>query len=219
MAEADELSHLRRSTRAHLDTNSKKTGKTLARDIEYFSIRGDDDNAESFPTNRHELEIQNEKQHEELYAKMYQQYDNVLVPADGDSSFGIYSANAFPPYLGRVVPVDGNAEVSWEIRPPFVIPALRWVLRGLIESEHLTAIDKMTSDFSSGVILTNDAYYVDEKQKPFELLDLKELQRRKRADKAEDEESEEDIELSEYEKLRAERVARNAERLKALGLA
>jgi hypothetical protein len=34
-----------------------------------------------------------------------------------------------------------------------------------------------------------------------------------------DDESEEDIELSEYETLRAERVARNAERLKALGLA
>ena len=38
-------------------------------------------------------------------------------------------------------------------------------------------------------------------------------------DEDEDSESDEDIELSEYEKLRAERVARNAERLKALGLA
>jgi hypothetical protein len=71
---------------------------------------------------------------------------------------------------------------------------------------------------SSGVIITNDVYYWDAQLEPFEVLNLRELQRRKRANIADEEASEEDIELSEYEKLRAERVARNAERLKALGL-
>jgi hypothetical protein len=45
------------------------------------------------------------------------------------------------------------------------------------------------------------------------------LQRRKRAGNIAEEEEEDDYEMSEYERLRAERVARNAERLKALGLA
>jgi hypothetical protein len=45
------------------------------------------------------------------------------------------------------------------------------------------------------------------------------MQRRRRGNIPREEESEEEVEMSEYEKLRAERVARNAERLKALGLA
>mmetsp|Transcript_90718 Transcript_90718/g.135932 ORF Transcript_90718/g.135932 Transcript_90718/m.135932 type:complete len:166 (+) Transcript_90718:2-499(+) len=163
--------------------------------------------------------MQSEKRHEGLYSKLYQQHANKLVSAQENSNIGLYSVGAFPPYLGRVVPVAGNSEVSWEIRTAFLIPALRWVLRGLIQSEHLTAIDPMTStDLTSGVVLTNDAYYFDANLTPFEVLDLKELQRRKRANKSDDESSEEEIELSDYEKLRLERVKRNAERLKALGL-
>jgi hypothetical protein len=70
------------------------------------------------------------------------------------------------------------------------------------------------------VILTNGIYFTDASQRPFDELDVKEMQRRKRANTAgEESESEEEFEMSEYEKLRAQRVARNAERLKALGLA
>ena len=99
-----------------------------------------------------------------------------------------------------------------------VISALRWIMRGLIKSGHVTDLEPLATDVSSGVIMTNDIYYWDANLHPFETLDLKELQRKKRANKDLDEESEEDIEMSEYEKMRAERVARNAERLKALGL-
>jgi hypothetical protein len=67
--------------------------------------------------------------------------------------------------------------------------------------------------------LTNDIYYVDANLKPYEVLDLRELQRKKRANREGSEESDDEVEMSEYEKARADRVARNAERLKALGLA
>ena len=171
------------------------------------------------PSNRVEVELQNEKRHEEYYSKLYQAYSNLFAPEEESESYGLFSNGSFPPYLGRIVPVSEQGDVSWEIRAPFVVPALRWVLRGLIQSGHLTSLEPMTTDLSSGVILTNDIYYWDSSLQPFEVLDLKELQRKKRADREADEESEEDIELSEYERLRAERVARNAERLKALGLA
>jgi hypothetical protein len=69
------------------------------------------------------------------------------------------------------------------------------------------------------VVIKNDIYYWDPKQQPFEVLDVRGLQRRKRAGNIAEEEEEDDYEMSEYERLRAERVARNAERLKALGLA
>ena len=59
---------------------------------------------------------------------------------------------------------------------------------------------------------------------PFEVLDVKEMQRRKRAEaltekEQKEEEEREAVELSAYEKMRADRVARNKERLKLLGLA
>jgi hypothetical protein len=220
-AEEDEASHLRRSTRAHHTAGSGGgSSKSRTSDIEFFSKRVASALVTSeSPASRFEVEVQHEKQHDELYAKLYQEYSSMLVSAEEGSSIGLYSVGAFPPYLGRVVPVTGKSELSWEVRTAFLIPALRWVLRGLIQSDHLTTIEPMSTDMTSGVVLTNDAYYFDAKMTPFEVLNLKELQRRKRANKSDDEESEEDIELSEYEKLRAERVARNAERLKALGLA
>jgi len=76
------------------------------------------------------------------------------------------------------------------------------------------------NDTSAGMIVTNDIYYWDPESTPFQILDTRVLQRKKRAGgKFDDESSEDEVEVSEYEKLRAERVARNAERLKALGLA
>jgi hypothetical protein len=109
---------------------------------------------------------------------------------------------------------DKLEDVTWEIRDSYVLPAIHWVLRGLVQSGHLAELD-------TDVLLTNDIYFSDDSQQPFDVLDMKEMQRRKRATLAgyDEQESEEEVEMSEYEKLRAERVARNAERLKALGLA
>ena len=77
----------------------------------------------------------------------------------------------------------------------------------------------MVLNQSPGVIIPNHVYCYDSTLKPFEQLDVKELQREKRANQgAGASESEDEVELSEYEKLRAERVARNNERLKMLGL-
>jgi len=223
----DEEAGLRRSTRSHdtSERNSSKVSKAIA-DLEYFSENSDsgmrsasfseDILSPSSPSSRKEMEMQLEKKHEEYYSKLFQKYEKELAATD---VFGVYTNGSFPPYLGRVIPSKNQHGSLWEIRSAFAVPALRWVIRGLINSGHLTAIEPMTSDTTSGIIITNDIYYYDPSLQPFEILDVRELQRKKRVDNAEEEESEDEIEMSEYEKLRAERVARNAERLKSLGLA
>jgi hypothetical protein len=130
----------------------------------------------------------------------------------------MFANTSFPPYLGRVVPatLDGVG-TRWEIRSEYVVPALRWVIRGLVQSGHLAELEPLTTEapLTSGVIMTNDVYYDDPASHPFDLLEI----RRKKKGEGADESSEDEIELSEYEKLRAERVSRNAERLRSLGLA
>jgi hypothetical protein len=222
----NDSANLRRSSRAPIERGpgNKKASSSSRKDsgIEYIyhtvvgNITPSEGSMAILPTSRLDVEVLREKRHEEYYSKLYQQHEKELKCVD---IYGAYVNSSFPPYLGRVVPTGANNECVWELRSPFVIPALRWVIRGLIQSGHLTAIEPMTVDPSSGVILTNDIYYWDSRLQPYEVLDVRELQRRKRADNAGDEESEDDVELSEYEKLRAERVARNADRLKALGLA
>jgi hypothetical protein len=146
------------------------------------------------------------------FAKLYQQVSKFLWPSENAS----YVNGSFPPLLGRVFPTvapDRETAVFLEIGAPYVFPAIRWVLRALIHSGLITELDV-------GVILTNGIYFTDVLQQPYDELDVREMQRRKRVNNADgDEESEEEFEMSEYEKMRAERVARNAERLKALGLA
>ena len=225
--EKNESAGLRRSTRAHNEPdNSSKETRCQKDSVEYFVVGGGKiaESLSALPSSRAEVETEIERLHEIYYAKLYQKYLSLVSSSaanEGPELFGHYVNGSFPPFLGRIVPVSGSSEVSWEVRSTFIIPALRWVIRGLISSGHLVAIEPLTADstFSSGVIMTNDIYLFDSKLQPFEVLDLKELQRRRRATNTGDDESEEDIELSEYEKLRAERVARNAERLKALGLA
>jgi Bromodomain len=218
IVQANESASLRRSTRAvDVPSTNSRTKKNQGAPLE-FSFKGmvGQDFMKTLPTSRLDVEIQAEMLHEDYYSKLYQQYSNSLVARGG---MGAYANASFPPYLGRVLPLSNWDEVSWEIRSPFVVPALRWVLRGLIQSGHLTATENLGPDFSSGVILTNDIYYFDTSLRPFEVLDLRELQRKKRANREGFEESDDEVEMSEYEKARADRVARNAERLKALGLA
>lgn len=217
IVQANESASLRRSTRSYEMPNSgSRSKKNQGSPLEYF-MKGmaGRDSMKKLPTSRLDVEIQAELLHEDYYSKLFQSIGKNLVTQSG---LGAYSNGYFPPYLGRVIPISGWDEVSWEIRAPFVVPALRWVLRGLIQSGHLTAVENLAADFSSGVIMTNDIYHWDASLTPFEVLDLRELQRKKRANREYSEESEDEVEMSEYEKARAERVARNAERLKALGL-
>ena len=96
------------------------------------------------------------------------------------------------------------------------MPALQWIMRGLIHSGHLS---KLSS--SDELYVVNHAYYYDAHVPLFDVLDVKEIQkqqRQQRNNEQEEEEEEEEVELSAYEKMRAERVQRNKERLKALGL-
>lgn len=216
---ASEAAGLRRSTRAHQEPTKRSSTKSFSAEFFNTNTEGSTgiETATKFPSNRVEVEIYTEKCHEDYYSKSYQECSS-LMSSSTEGGFGSYANGSFPPYLGRVVP--NGSEVLWEIREPFVVPALRWILRGLIQSGHVTELEPIVTNQSHGVIITNDVYFCDVNLQPFEQLDLKELQRRKRANQeANNSESEDDIELSEYEKLRAQRVARNAERLKMLGLA
>jgi hypothetical protein len=220
-AEEIERAGLRRSSRAHPGeaTNGNMSTKDTTDGFEYFlaglPLLGEEDAdiiLQKAVPSRSDVETQREILHEVYFAKLYQQLSKFLQPTDN----GSYVNGSFPPFFGRVFPTVAPAcetAVTWEIRAPYVIPAIRWVLRGLLHSGHIAELE-------DGVILTNDIYFTDALQQPFDELDVKEMQRRKRAHNAdEEEESEEEFEMSEYEKMRAERVARNAERLKALGLA
>ena len=225
-AEEMERAGLRRSSRAHPvaeTTNGIEQRTDAPNDFEYFLADPstlppiDDEEVDAVlhksANSRSEVEAQRENLHEVYFAKLYQQLSKFLQPIDED--YGSYANSSFPPFLGRVIPStapDNVEDVTWEIRGPFLIPAIRWVLRGLVHSGHLTEVD-------TDVLLTNDVYFTDDSQQPYDILDMKEMQRRRRGNIPREEESEEEVEMSEYEKLRAERVARNAERLKALGLA
>jgi hypothetical protein len=224
-----EHSSLRRSTRSHdVYSGGRMNGYSsnkLAIDLEYFTDISlppldDDDDAvrPSTASNRQEVESILETLHEDYYCKIYHQSWKTLQSVDGN---GVYTNGSFPPYLGRVVPtgakLDESEHCTWEIRSNYVVPAIRWVLRGLVSSGHLTAVEPMSMEapLTSGIVLTNDVYYYDRSATPFHVLEP--AKKKKTAE--EESSSEEEFEMSEYEKLRAERVARNLERLKALGLA
>jgi hypothetical protein len=217
--ELQETSGLRRSTRAHGPEDGPSGGgsKPSSANVEYIPPKGLTKQVDKLPSSRLEIEALGEKLHEEFFARVFKDKVSMLKPIEDDSKVGMSADGFFPPYLGRVVHVTGADDVSWEIRPQYILAAVKWVLRGLIRSDHLGEVEPMTSD--SGVIIANHIYYVDHNQNPFDVIDNKELNRRKRADQEANASSEEEIELSEYEKARAERVARNEERLRALGLA
>ena len=240
--EAD-ASGLRRSTRAvATESNVKRGKKTKTPDIEFtilnefeaeFVESSEELSRNPAPSTRSDVEYICEHLHDSYYADLYKLVSDSLEQSDFDKSkipiggntqapFGSFANGSFPPYLGRMVPVSlaKYGQFSWEVRAPFQIAALRWVLRGLIKSGHIGEVEPMEQDnMSSGVIMTNHVYYTDSNLQPFEVLDAKELARRRKVNNEEDVSSEDEVELSEYEKMRAERVARNAERLKSLGLA
>eukprot|EP00977_Amphora_coffeiformis_P012946 scaffold3304_cov154-Amphora_coffeaeformis.AAC.5 len=220
---------LRRSTRAatHEPPSGQSSLVPGLEDIVYDSDLLQFTDA-SPPTNRAEVEMVREQLHEERYAKLFKavgsriDVDSVLSKDDESKvGMGSFSAESFPPYMGSFFPSSEEGSGSWEIRSPFIVPALRWVIRGLVESEHLGAVEALTDEnLKSGIVVTNNVYYFDESLSPLDVCDQKEFARRKKVETEDANESDDDaVELSEYEKLRQDRVARNAERLKALGLA
>lgn len=237
---------------------------------EVLSTRVEDENASPFPLcttacDRSQVETIRESLHEEYYARLYHRF-SISNPTTSPnlpptsttttSPYGTFLDSSFPPFLGRIVPSDwspitttpdDDVPVSWEIRAPYVLPALHWVLRGLVASGHLERLESPPGEGDSGgrplpaVVITNHAYYCDHhadsaatasdpasvpRVSPYDVLDVKEMVRRKRlgnaeerrAERQQEEEEEEKVEMSAYEKMRAERVARNKERLKLLGL-
>jgi len=207
------------------------------------------------------VEAARESLHEEYYAVLHRRFCSVggvggagaaAVESVDGVKYGVYTDGSFPPFLGRIVPTGwsaavgdrGSGDVTWEIRRAYVIPALHWIVRGLVASGHLERLESAVAEGGGGggpggglgtaVVITNHAYYCRSEERlgpnpggerdggPYDVLDVKEMVRRKRSENAarveKEEEEEEEVEMSAYEKMRAERVARNKERLKLLGL-
>jgi Bromodomain len=251
LSEENEQLGTRRSTRAtensELDrTKNAATMSSFA--IEYICTNTKRSTDSLPPINRSQVEMLRERLHETYFAKLYHAYgkDLQLVhdiddAKDASNVIAQYSSGSFPPFLGRVVPMiplcqkseEGEASCvpmqKWEIRESMVLPALRWIIRGLLYSEHLVQIadgsgnplrESLLSQSENTVVLANHVYFIDDTETPFDVLDIKEMTRRKKQrNAATTEDSEDEVELSEYEKARAERVARNTQRLQALGLA
>jgi len=135
--------------------------------------------------------------------------------ADAIKPNKFYNKGIFPPFLGSISPLTGK----WEIRSHLVLPALLWVVRGMIHSGYLGCDDGTTANnLTSFTPLTlSNAYYWNKSSIiPF---DIEEAVKKQQSKVVESESEEEEVELSEYEKARLERVARNQERLRQLGLA
>ena len=222
---------LRRSTRAatHEPVVAKSAEQHRLEGIVYNSeLLSQIESPE--PSSRRDVELVREQLHEDYFAVIYKKWGSrvdlgsLFTQHDNESrGIGNFSEGYFPPYLGVFHPSTGSGNGVWEIRKPLIVPALRWVIRGLVESEHFGAVESLTDEnLKSGVVLANNLYYYDSSLSPFDVVDQKEFSRRKKAKQDDDgNESDDDaaMEMSDYEKLRQDRVARNAERLKALGLA
>jgi len=144
--------------------------------------------------------------------------------------------NSFPPWLGSIGE-GAEGGLVWQIRKPFIVPAVRHVLRGLIQSGHVFEIESIlpTKNSAGGGLVAVANYYLP--SIPFTVLPRKpptfKAKKQKKGDsigyvkgtdesdeaKEEQGEAEAVVEMSDYEKARAERVARNNAYLKSLGLA
>ena len=200
---------------------------------------------ESYSTvavDRQEVETVRENLHESHFAPLYYEIASQLTSSKLDDThdceIGLYADDSFPPYLGRIF------QGTWEIRAPYIAPALRWVIRGLIRSGHLFEMDPLTirsnvigsfsQSSSSGALVAAssspalelregsvsiaNSYYWN--RSPFDVVESKRPKIRSKLDIQEEAKRKKDSEreLSEYEQDRAKRIARNQEYLKSLGL-
>uniref|UniRef100_A0A7S1B6X6 Uncharacterized protein n=1 Tax=Corethron hystrix TaxID=216773 RepID=A0A7S1B6X6_9STRA len=174
--------------------------------LQYFCP---DDPDNKFGRDRVETEAILERSH----AEMEVEYRCWISNYHGeDISGSVPFHNGFPPYLGRLC---GG---FWQIRTPFASSAIRWITRGLLHSGHLSEVEKIaTSSPGGGSVMVANAYMKSEHL--FDCVQRPVVSRAKKKEVEEEmEEEQEKIELSEYERMRADRVARNKERLKMLGL-
>jgi len=154
-----ERAGLGRSSGAHpaeVTTNGNAIHTDVSNDFEYFladatllpPMGNEETDAllHKSTNSRSEVEAWRENLHERYFARLYQQLSKFLQPVDND--YGSYVNSSFPPFLGRVMPSvapDNVEDVTWEIRAPFVIPAIRWVLRVLINPVTLRRLIQMSS--------------------------------------------------------------------------
>jgi len=214
-----------------------KEGPSAVEDTQDESLQShsnDQDSSCLVSLDRQEVESMCEYLHEAYYARLFHETasqwtaSNSSDDADLSSSsrIGLFSDNSFPPYLGRIY------QGTWEIRTPYIAPALRWVIRGLIKSGHLGEMEPMStatgtwdetakwSEPRKGVVSVSNLYYWNHELRPLDVVEVKKTKvRSKNALMAEEQKKrDEERELSEYEQDRARRIARNQEKLRALGL-
>ncbi|KAL3930167.1 MAG: hypothetical protein SGBAC_011880, partial [Bacillariaceae sp.] len=119
---ATEVAGLRRSTRAQSEPTKRSAAKDLK--VGFFSSVEEEHHRNGdvapMPRTRLDVEMHQEKCHEEYYAPLYQAHVS-MITTTSEGGVGEYLNGSFPPYLGRVVHI-GPDEVSWEIRDQFVVP-------------------------------------------------------------------------------------------------
>ena len=166
---------------------------------------------------------------EEAAAVAKENGDNESAGEDDDELFSKNFWNSWPPYLGRISEGD-NGGIVWEIRRQCIVPAIRHILRGLIQSNHIFEVESISQSKNSsggGTICVANCYVPGV---PYSVLSSGGGRGRGRKKKGEggnyenngndkEEEEEEEEELTDYEKARLERVERNHKYLQSLGLA
>lgn len=222
-SESNALPH-RRSTRSHgaVPGSTKCSANSYRGEAYEFFLNRD---PRVIAKDRVQVEQILEVAHEymsDVFEKLQLNISHMSETVNGKSfrkesrALSLFSKNVFPPYLGRICPLTKK----WEIRAQHVHRALRWIIQGMIHSGHLglenpKSTTETTSHGDGYSVVISNAYFCNDTISPFDVL----RQTPRRNNLAEERaELKDEVELSEYEKARLDRVARNHERLKLLGL-
>ena len=128
---------------------------------------------------------------------------------------------AWPPYLGRIGQNDTGGMV-WEIRKDLAQQALLHVLRGLVQSQHIFEVSPISNPKEEGMVCVANYYLPGVPYSVYPKIDRRKrlkLEGASAPGPVGGESSDEEEEMTEYEKARAEKMARNKAFLQSLGLA
>ena len=128
---------------------------------------------------------------------------------------------AWPPYLGRIGQNDTGGMV-WEIRKDLAQQALLHVLRGLVQSQHIFEVSPISNPKEEGMVCVANYYLPGVPYSVYPKIDRRKrlkLEGASASGPVGGESSDEEEEMTEYEKARAEKMARNKAFLQSLGLA
>jgi hypothetical protein len=110
----------------------------------------------------------------------------------------------------------------WEIRKDLAQQALLHVLRGLVQSQHIFEVSPISNPKEEGMVCVANYYLPGVPYSVYPKIDRRKrlkLEGASASGPVGGESSDEEEEMTEYEKARAEKMARNKAFLQSLGLA